>query len=102
MAPEDDHTKPATENVDRQPSSASSVRKPKPPKTPKSPTRAARRKATNSFQPASDGLLLRRIAYGNDGQAIPGIHRRFADSAKKRLQLRGTLRSLFTYILIWL
>jgi hypothetical protein len=93
MAPENDDKKPATENAERQASSAGSVRKPNQRKTRKSTTRAVRRKATNSFQPASDGLLLHRIAYGADGQPIPGI-RHLYNSLIERFDSNDVLNAL--------
>jgi hypothetical protein len=73
MASENNRKDQAAGNVERQSSSADSDRKTKHAKGPKAVTRAARRKATNSFQPADHGLLLRRIAYDAKGQVIPGI-----------------------------
>lgn len=78
MASENKPKDPAAENVERLLSSAASARKTKQAKSPKTATRPTRRqKAPNSFQPASDGLLLRRIANGQDGKAIPGIRHLF-------------------------
>lgn len=74
MASENNRKTPAAGNVERQSNSANS---PRMTKRPKSAPRPARPKAKNSFQPASDGLLLRQIAYDAEGQVIPGIRHLF-------------------------
>jgi hypothetical protein len=72
MASENDRKKPAAENVEQQSGSAGSARK-----TPKAAARRPSRKAFNTFQPVTVGLLLQRIGYDEKGKPIPGIHRLF-------------------------
>ena len=77
MASENNRKAAPAGNVERQSGSANAARMTKQVKCPKSAPRPVPPKAKNSFQPGSDGLLLRLIAYDAKGQIIPGIRHLF-------------------------